>query len=363
MSNLLITGGAGFIGSNFVYYWQNKYPTDNIVVLDALTYAGNLNNLSAASKNPNYSFVHGNILDTTLIKELLESHKIDNIVHFAAESHVDRSIHDPDAFIKTNIEGTYSLLKAAKSIWLKGSGQEHRFHHISTDEVYGTLLPHDPAFTETNQYQPNSPYAASKASSDHLVRSYQHTYNLNTSISNCSNNYGPFQFPEKLIPLVIINILNGQQIPIYGDGEQVRDWLYVDDHNRAIDLILKHGQDDSVYNIGGNNEWTNLDIVKLICDTLDHKFELSKELFKQFPDAIQGKGQSAQSLITFVNDRAGHDRRYSINASKIQNELGYLPQESFDTGIIKTIEWYLSNEKWWKAVMDGHYRQWLEKNY
>ncbi len=325
--NLLVTGGAGFIGSNFVHYWLKKYPQERVIVLDALTYAGNRANLAPVTDNLNFKFVHGDILDTELVEQLLRENEIDTIVHFAAESHVDRSIHGPDAFIKTNIEGTHSLLKAAKKIWLDGGKTKlHRFHHVSTDEVYGTLEPDAPPFTEENRYLPNSPYAASKASSDHIVRSYHHTYGLNTTISNCSNNYGPYQFPEKLIPLVIANCLDGKSLPIYGDGQQIRDWLFVDDHNRGIDLIIRNGRIDNTYNIGGNNEWTNIDIVTLICDLMDR---------------YNPQGKPHKSLITHVKDRLGHDRRYAIDAAKITRELGYAPVESFESGIVKTIEWYL----------------------
>mgnify|MGYP003968501849 CR=1 FL=1 len=348
-ANLLVTGGAGFIGSNFVHYWLEQYPAESIVVLDALTYAGNRANLEAVDINENFKFVHGDILDTKLVEKLLVDEQIDTIVHFAAESHVDRSIHGPDAFLKTNIEGTHSLLKAAKKIWLDGEKiKSHRFHHVSTDEVYGTLEPEAAPFNEEHQYLPNSPYAASKASSDHIVRSYHHTYGLNTTVSNCSNNYGPYQFPEKLIPLVIANCLDGNPLPIYGDGKQIRDWLYVDDHNRGIDLIIRNGLDDNTYNIGGNNEWTNIDIVSLVCELMD----------EHHPE-----GAPHKNLITYVKDRLGHDRRYAIDALKVMSELGYKPDETFESGIRKTVRWYLDNEEWWRSVMDGSYGLWLEKNY
>ena len=286
--------------------------------------------------------------DRVTIEQLLVDKNVDTLVHFAAESHVDRSIHGPDAFFKTNIEGTHSLLKAAKKVWLDKGIKNHRFHHVSTDEVYGTLTPDAPAFTEQHQYLPNSPYAASKASSDHVVRSYHHTYGLNTTISNCSNNYGPYQFPEKLIPLVIANCLDGKALPIYGDGQQIRDWLFVDDHNKGIDLIIRNGQVDNTYNIGGNNEWANIDIVNLICELMDQHHP---------------KGAPHTQLITYVTDRLGHDRRYAINATKIMNELGYAPQETFETGIRKTVRWYLENEQWWRRIMDGSYQNWVEKHY
>ncbi len=362
-TNILVTGAAGFIGSNFTHYWLDRYVNETVVGLDALTYAGNRENLDSVIGQANFKFVHGDILDTDLIEQLLEEEEINTIVHFAAESHVDRSIHGPDAFLKTNIEGTHSLLKAAKTIWLDGGVKNHRFHHVSTDEVYGTLKPEEPAFTEQYQYLPNSPYAASKASSDHIVRSYHHTYGLNTTISNCSNNYGPYQFPEKLIPLIIANILDGKPLPVYGDGLQIRDWLYVDDHNRGIDLIIRDGRVDQTYNIGGNNEWTNIDIVKLVCALLDERFAVDHAMSGRFPEAVQNQGKKAKSLITYVDDRLGHDRRYAINAGKITSELGYAPVESFETGIGKTLDWYLTNEKWWRRVMDGSYSEWIGENY
>jgi len=367
--SLLITGGAGFIGSNFVHYWLNKYPEDTITVLDALTYAGNLANLESAQSNPNFNFVKGNICDQDLVENLLIENKINTIVHFAAESHVDRSITGPDAFIKTNIIGTYTLLKAAKKIWIdnpKSEGKsplEHRFHHVSTDEVYGTLNADDPAFTENTAYAPNSPYSASKASSDHLVRAYHHTYGLNVTTSNCSNNYGPFHFPEKLIPLVIINILNNKTLPIYGDGKQIRDWLYVEDHAYGIDLVLKKGKAGETYNIGGNNEWANIDIVKTICGMVDQAFKENKELAIQFPKALSAISDNSESLISYVKDRPGHDRRYAIDATKSQKEIGYKPVESFDSGIKKTINWYLNNTQWWLSILDGSYQDWVKQQY
>ncbi|WP_321492464.1 dTDP-glucose 4,6-dehydratase [uncultured Desulfobacter sp.] len=363
MKNLLVTGGAGFIGTNFVYYWLTQHPEDHIVVLDALTYAGNRDNLTEAEKNPKFKFVHGSILDQTLVETLLKTHNIDTIVHFAAESHVDRSIHGPDEFINTNIVGTHSLLKAAKKSWLDSGRKPHRFHHISTDEVYGTLGPDDPPFTESTPYAPNSPYAASKASSDHLVRAYHETYGLDTTISNCSNNYGPFQFPEKLIPLVIINILFNKPLPIYGDGRQIRDWLYVDDHNRGVDLILERGTTGQTYNIGGANEWSNIDIVHLICDLLFEKFSSDKSLAEQFANSPSAQANHPATLISHVKDRAGHDRRYAINAQKIRNELGFTPQESFETGIRKTLTWFLDHQPWWDKLLSDSYKDWIATNY
>ena len=364
---ILVTGGAGFIGANFVHFWLQKYPGNRVVVLDALTYAGNRASLLAAESQPNFRFVHGDIREYDLVSSLLREEKIDTLIHFAAESHVDRSIHGPDEFIDTNVIGTHVLLKAAKAVWLDGGPCPHRFHHVSTDEVYGTLLPGAPPFTEGNQYAPNSPYAASKAASDHLVRAYHETYGLDVTTSNCSNNYGPYQFPEKLIPLIIGNILDGRPLPIYGDGLQIRDWLYVDDHNRGIDLVVRQGKVGDTYNIGGNNEWTNIEIVRLICRLVDEKFSANEPgsdiMRKRFQHAPQVSGSMAESLIAHVKDRLGHDRRYAINAGKITTELGYAPVESFETGIRKTLDWYLDNEDWWRSVMDGSYRKWVELNY
>ncbi|MDX2502251.1 MAG: dTDP-glucose 4,6-dehydratase [Deltaproteobacteria bacterium] len=354
MRNLLITGGAGFIGANFVYYWLQNHPEDRVVVLDALTYAGNLANLTDANTSPNYRFVHGDINDFELVVNLMKNERINTVVHFAAESHVDRSIHGPDIFIDTNVNGTHTLLKAAQSAWLDSEKKEqHRFQHVSTDEVYGSLAPDDPAFTETTPYAPNSPYSASKAASDHLVRAYHETFGLDTTISNCSNNYGPYQFPEKLIPLVIKNILNGENVPVYGDGLNIRDWLYVEDHCRAIELILLKGISGEVYNIGGNNELRNIDLVKQLCDLMDEKFVQSEDLAKRFPKAPPAMGKKSNSLITFVEDRLGHDRRYAIDSSKANKKLDYTPNESFETGILKTIDWYLNNQDWWKLVSEN----------
>jgi len=363
--SILVTGGAGFIGSNFVHYWMKKYPEDRVVVLDALTYAGNPANLEPVAKHPQYRFVHGDIRDYDLAVKLLQEEKIDTIVHFAAESHVDRSIHGPDAFVDTNIIGTHTLLKAAKKVWLdqKNSSQHsvlstqsshYRFHHVSTDEVYGSLGPDDPAFSETTAYAPNSPYAASKAGSDYLVRSYFKTYGLPMTISNCSNNYGPYQFPEKLIPLLLLNCLAGKPLPIYGDGQNIRDWLHVDDHCRGIDLVLKKGTVGQTYNIGGNCEKTNMEVVEALCRLMDELHPLSPQ---------SSVLSTYSSLISHVKDRLGHDRRYAIDAQKITSELGYAPVESFESGLRKTVEWYLTNQDWCRNVMDGNYREWLEKNY
>ena len=366
MKTLLVTGGAGFIGSNFVHYWLNQYPMSKIIVLDALTYAGNIKNLEEVYSNPNFIFIHGNICDQSLVESLLKEYKIETLVNFAAESHVDRSIVDPNTFIETNIVGTFSLLNATKKIWLEDNNKiyaNHRFHHISTDEVYGTLTPEDPPFTEGTPYAPNSPYSASKAASDHLVRAYHHTYGLNVTTSNCSNNYGPYHFPEKLIPLVIINILQNKELPIYGDGKQIRDWLFVEDHAYGIDLILQNGRIGENYNIGGNNEWTNIDIVKTISSLIEEEFIKNIELASLFPHAKAAIQQDTQSLITFVKDRPGHDKRYAIDANKSFKELGFIPRESFETGIKKTISWYFKNEDWWRSVIDGSYQNWIDRQY
>jgi len=369
MKRLLVTGGAGFIGANFVHYWLQKYPRDHVIVLDVLTYAGNRANLDRVDSKYEFTFVTGNICDQNLVEDLLREHRVDTLVHFAAESHVDSSISGPDAFIETNILGTYALLKATKTVWIdepKSKQQqavEHRFHHVSTDEVYGTLSAVDPAFTEETAYAPNSPYSASKAASDHLVRAYHHTYGLNVTTSNCSNNYGPYHFPEKLIPLVITNILHNKQLPIYGDGKQIRDWLYVEDHAYGIDLVLNKGVIGETYNIGGNNEWANINIVKEVCKIIEQAFNKDSSLALKFPNAIAAKEGNTESLITYVQDRPGHARRYAIDVTKTRDKLGYEPEESFETGIAKTVVWYLNNEKWWQAVMNGSYQYWVEKQY
>jgi dTDP-glucose 4,6-dehydratase len=349
---ILVSGGAGFIGSNFVLQWlaAERAP---LVNLDKLTYAGNLGNLEGASANPRYTFVHGDIGDRELVQSLLQRHQPRAIVHFAAESHVDRSIHGPDDFIRTNVNGSFSLLEEARAYWMGLAPEEKagfRFLHVSTDEVYGSLGPNDPPFSENTAYAPNSPYSASKAASDHLVRAYQHTYGLPTLTTNCSNNYGPYQFPEKLIPLVILNAFNGKPLPVYGDGQNVRDWLFVTDHCEAIRTVLTGGKCGETYNIGGRNEKRNLEIVESICSILD-------ELRPADPVTPHRK------LITFVKDRPGHDRRYAIDASKIERELGWRPRETFETGIRKTIQWYLANDAWIREVTSGNYRQWMATQY
>jgi len=357
MNNLLVTGGAGFIGANFVQYLLDSDSEITIVVLDALTYAGNMHNLDPVQGNKNLKCIKGDIGDQLLVEGILADHSIDTIVHFAAESHVDRSITGPDAFIDANIVGTHVLLKAARKIWTEAGGFEGKlFHHVSTDEVYGTLGPEDPAFSESTPYAPNSPYAASKASSDHLVRAYHHTYGLPVTTSNCSNNYGPYQFPEKLLPLCLLNILEGKPLPIYGDGKQIRDWLYVDDHCRGIALILRDGKHGETYNIGGNNEWTNIDTVTLLCEIVDNLFEKQPELKDRFPQSPASQGILSKSLITFVTDRPGHDVRYAIDATKITQDLGYEPVCEFHEGLERTVLWYLGNEAWWQAVKDGSYK-------
>jgi len=350
--NLLVTGGAGFIGVNFVRYWRERYPGDAVTILDALTYAGNRASLDGVA----VEFIRGDIGDTALVETLLVDRRIDTLVHFAAESHVDRSILGPDAFIDTNILGTHSLLKAARKVWLAGSGIPHRFHHVSTDEVYGSLGPTDPAFSETTAYAPNSPYSASKAASDHLVRAYHHTYGLAVTTSNCSNNYGPFQFPEKLIPLFLINALHGRPLPIYGDGLQVRDWLHVDDHCRGIDAVLMRGCIGETYNIGGGAELANLTVIDTLCAAVDAAFAGDADLARRFPDAPAARGVATATLKTTVTDRPGHDRRYAIDETKAREQLRYSPQRDFAQGFAATLAWYLANEAWWRKILDGSYR-------
>lgn len=331
--NLLVTGGAGFIGANFVHYWLRVHPNDRVVVLDALTYAGHLDNLALSRGNPNLCFVEGDIGDEEQVLSLLRGEKITTLVHFAAESHVDRSIDGPEAFVQTNIVGTHALLKAARAAWLDGDGKPHRFHHVSTDEVYGSLGPEDPAFSETTPYAPNSPYAASKAASDHLVRAYGETYGLQATISNCSNNYGPWQLPEKLIPLAIRRLLAGQSVPVYGDGGNVRDWLHVEDHFRGVETILERGEPGRTYNIGGRNERTNIEVVRLLCRLFDEKF----------PDRIEN---GHETLIQFVTDRPGHDRRYAIDPTRMETELGFRIERCFENGLARTLDWYLEHRDW-----------------
>ena len=348
---ILVTGGAGFIGSNFVLDWLAT-SDEPVVNLDALTYAGNLRNLASLQGDARHTFVKGDICDRPLVDQLLVTHQPRAIVHFAAESHVDRSIHGPAAFMRTNVEGTFTLLEAARGFWSGLGGAEKaafRFHHVSTDEVYGSLAPDAPAFTEQHPYEPNSPYSASKAASDHLVRAWHHTYGLPVLTSNCSNNYGPYHFPEKLIPLMIVNALAGKPLPIYGDGLNVRDWLYVRDHASAVRAILAKGRVGETYNVGGWNEKTNREIVHTICDLLD--------------ELRPGADGSYRRLIAFVTDRPGHDRRYAIDARKIERELGWRPAETFESGIRKTVQWYLASTDWVAEVQSGAYRDWVATNY
>ena len=348
---ILVTGGAGFIGSNFVLQ-QMRDESSSIVNLDKLTYAGNLRNLESVASGPRYHFVQGDIGDRALIRELLKRHDPAAIVHFAAESHVDRSIRGPEDFIRTNVDGTFALLEETRAYWSaldEGKREGFRFLHVSTDEVYGSLKPEDPPFRESTPYAPNSPYAASKAASDHLVRAYYHTYGLPTLTTNCSNNYGPFQFPEKLIPLIIHNARAGKPLPVYGDGKNVRDWLYVEDHCEAIATVLRKGKPGETYNIGGWNEKPNIEIVETICDLVD----------QMTPPSTKPR----RSLITFVKDRPGHDRRYAMDARKIERELGWRPKATFETGIRKTVRWYLEHEDWVRDVTSGSYRQWVATHY
>ncbi len=349
---ILVTGAAGFIGSNFVLDWVQQ-STEEVVSLDLLTYAGNLENLSSLNTNPHHHFFKGNIGDRALVSSLLKKYHIRAVLNFAAESHVDRSIHEPGDFIETNIVGTYNLLESVRSYWKdldEATKKAFRFLHVSTDEVYGSLNEKDPAFAENHSYKPNSPYSASKASSDHLVRAWFHTYGLPVLTTNCSNNYGPYHFPEKLIPLCILNALNGKSLPIYGNGQQIRDWLYVKDHCSAIREILARGQLGETYNIGGLNEKTNLEVVEALCKVLD-----------ELKPKSDGKRYCDQ--ITFVNDRPGHDRRYAIDASKLERELGWKPQENFEAGLRKTVLWYLENETWVNHVVSGEYQHWAQKQY
>ncbi len=349
---ILVTGGAGFIGSNFVLHWIRN-EASSILNLDKLTYAGNPANLASIASDRRHKFIQGDVCDRDLVAELLITHRPRALVNFAAESHVDRSIHGPDDFIRTNVNGTFSLLEESRAYW-SGLDEEEkagfRFLHVSTDEVYGSLAAADPAFSENTRYAPNSPYSASKAASDHLVRAYHHTYGLPALTTNCSNNYGPFQFPEKLIPLAILHAIGGKPIPVYGDGQNVRDWLFVTDHCEAIRTVLARGKIGETYNVGGRNELKNLDVVNTICTALD-------ELRPNDPIVPH------RDLITFVKDRPGHDRRYAMNVHKIEAELGWRPKETFETGIRKTVEWYLANEGWIESVTSGSYRQWMATQY
>jgi len=354
MKNVLVTGGAGFIGSNFIDYFLKAEPECRVINLDALTYSGNPQNLVQFADREAYVFVLGNICDSELVKSLLHRYEVDTVVHFAAETHVDRSIIKPDEFIKTNVMGTFTLLEAGRCIWLEekaSTSGDFRFHHISTDEVFGSLGSDDPPFSESTPYNPSSPYAASKASSDHLVRAYYHTYGLPVVITNCSNNYGPYQYPEKLIPLVINRAINGAQLPVYGDGKNIRDWLYVEDHCEAIWRVLKKGRTGETYIVGGDTQPTNLEVVEKICELLDQRFPSSKNA-------------PHRRLIEYVPDRPGHDFRYAMDISKIKQELGWLPKHSFKLGLEKTIDWYLSNPEWVKEIQQKQgYKEWMSTNY
>ena len=354
MNNVLITGGAGFIGSNFVRYILRNEAAVRVINLDVLTYSGNLENLKGLPNESQHIFVRGDICDSELVKHILQKYEIDTIVHFAAETHVDRSISDPGEFIQANIVGTYTLLEAARQIWLQDpviAKDKIRFHHVSTDEVYGSLAPGEPAWTEETPYSPNSPYAASKAASDHLVCAYGHTYGLPYTLTNCTNNYGPYQFPEKLVPLVILNALDGKPLPVYGDGQQVRDWLHVEDHCEAISLVLKRGLPGSSYNIGGGNQPANLTIIETICDILD----------ELLPDSTH---RPHRQLISFVKDRPGHDRRYAMNIQKINKELGWRPRHTMEKGLLETVAWYLAHADWVAAIREQpEFQGWMDKNY
>ena len=362
--NLIITGGAGFIGANFVRHWLARSQAGRVVVFDALTYAGNIENLAGLDCNPRFEFHRGDICDEAAVHALIERLQIDTVVHFAAESHVDRSILGPDDFIRTNVVGTHALLKAAKALWVdKKTVPEHRFHHVSTDEVYGSLGPNDAAFDEATPYAPNSPYSASKAASDHLVRAYHETYGLDTTVTNCSNNYGPYHFPEKLIPLTIVNILLGKPLPVYGDGLQVRDWLHVADHCEAIALALENGRAGEVYNVGGNSETTNIEIVRTLCELVDSRIETSARHRDAFGSSPVFKGGCAADLIEYVRDRPGHDRRYAINYAKAARDLAYAPAKDLKSGLKATVDWYLVNIKWWQNVLGRDYADWVAKNY
>ncbi|MBW4681927.1 MAG: dTDP-glucose 4,6-dehydratase [Microcoleus vaginatus WJT46-NPBG5] len=348
---ILITGGAGFIGSNFVHHWCEHYGDDRVVVLDALTYAGNRHTLAQLEGRENFRFVQGDICDRAAVDSLLQEEAIDTVAHFAAESHVDRSILGPGAFVQTNVVGTFTLLEAFRQHWNgKGQPSDYRFLHVSTDEVYGSLGPDDPAFTETTPYAPNSPYSASKAGSDHLARAYFHTYKVPTIITNCSNNYGPYHFPEKLIPLMCINMLLGKPLPVYGDGQNVRDWLYVRDHCSALDVVIHRGEPGETYNVGGNNEVKNIDLVRMLCKLMD---EMATEL----------PVRPCEELITFVKDRPGHDRRYAIDATKIKTELGWTPSVTVEEGLRRTVEWFLTHEDWWKPLLSEEYQAYYNQVY
>jgi dTDP-glucose 4,6-dehydratase len=359
---LLVTGGAGFIGANFAHYWRRTRPADAIIVFDALTYAGNPANLDGLHGTDGFTFVHGDVCDGALLERLFGTHRFDTVVHFAAESHVDRSIVSSGPFVRTNVVGTQVLLDAALAAWKTDFGGK-RFHHISTDEVYGSLGPDDPAFTETTPYDPRSPYAASKAASDFLARAYAHTHRLPVTITNCSNNYGPYQFPEKLIPLMLINALTGKALPVYGDGKNVRDWLYVEDHCAAVARVIDRGRPGETYNVGGGAEMANIDLVTLLCAAVDTRLAGDRRLAARFADCPAARNASCRDLVKFVPDRPGHDRRYAIDARKLAGEIGYRAETSFAAGIVRTLDWYLANETWWRDIQRGAYQDWIKLNY
>jgi dTDP-glucose 4,6-dehydratase len=364
MQSVLISGGAGFIGQNLVHAWRAARADDRLVVVDAMTYAANLRSIESLIADRSILFVKGDIGDAVLIRRLFEEHKFTRIVHLAAESHVDRSIVDPEAFLQTNVIGTFTLLKAALDAWHASSMIDRaRFLHVSTDEVYGSLGLSDPAFSESSPYRPNSPYAASKAASDHLVRAFVATYGMPALITNCSNNYGPYQHPEKLIPLMIIHALEGKPLPIYGDGSNVRDWLHVSDHCDALMAVIERGRIGETYNVGGGNEQNNSGVVGLICDALDHAFAADKALVSRFPSCPAASGTTCRSLIAYVPDRPGHDHRYAIDATKLAGELGNRCKIGFETGLRQTVSWYLDQQDWWRDVTSGAYKAWIDKNY
>lgn len=364
MQSVLITGGAGFIGQNLVHAWRAARPADHVVVLDAMTYAANVRSLEPMIADRGIAFVKGDIGDAALLQHLFEKHRFSRVAHLAAESHVDRSISDPEAFLQTNVLGTFTLLKAALDFWRAASMTETaRFLHVSTDEVYGSLGPADPAFTETSPYRPNSPYAASKAASDHLVRAFVMTYGMPAVITNCSNNYGPYQHAEKLIPLMILHALEGKPLPIYGDGSNVRDWLHVSDHCSALMDVIERGRAGETYNVGGGNERDNRAVVGLICDTIDAAFKSDSRLASRFPTCPAATGHSCRTLIAYVSDRPGHDHRYAIDASRLATELGSHCSVGFEDGLTQTVQWYLDHEAWWREIISGAYTAWIQQNY
>ena len=364
MHSVLITGGAGFIGQNLVHAWRRARPDDRLTVIDAMTYAANVRSLQPLIADGSIAFVKGDIRDAQLVRRLFEEHRFDRVAHLAAESHVDRSIDDPEAFLQTNVLGTFTLLKSALDSWrLAGAIESARFLHVSTDEVYGSLELNDAAFTESSPYRPNSPYAASKAASDHLVRSFVETYRLPALITNCSNNYGPYQHPEKLIPLMIIHALEGKSLPVYGDGSNIRDWLHVSDHCEALIGVIERGRIGETYNVGGGNERTNRDTVGRICEVIDGAFAADPKLGARFPSCPAAAGRSCRSLIAYVTDRPGHDRRYAIDATKLATELGKRCSVGVESGLEQTIRWYIDHEEWWRDVTSGAYKAWIDKNY